>query len=433
MEERIDPRWDFVEEFLARQRERGLLRALREAAGIDGRARIKIEGRWLLNLASNDYLGLKTDPRLREAAANAAQRWGSGSGSSRLVAGTTSLHLKFEEALARFHGSPAALTFSSGYAAGVGVIAALAGREDRVLLDRLCHASLYDGARLSGAALGRFRHNDPAHLAELLEHEAPRGGRTLVVTDTVFSMEGDRAPLGEIARACRERGALLLVDEAHAVGVLGPGGRGLAAEAGLAGEDALVLGTLGKAFGAAGAYVACSARIRDYLVNACRALIYSTAPPPSLIGSLLASLEAVREAEEAAGAPGRDGRAPARAVAGPGARHPGQLDPDRARVAGRRAKSAGVRRGPGRSGGVRPGDPPANCPGRRQPGAVLAHRGPGPGGFRGGADRDWSGLGAGAPSVTISGLRGENLHPAAMLVTPSDFATSVTRRRSKSL
>ncbi len=298
MEERIDPRWDFVEEFLARQRERGLLRVLREVAGVDGRARIKVEGRWLLNLASNDYLGLKTDPRLREAAASAATRWGSGSGASRLVAGTTSLHLKLEEALARFHGSAAALTFSSGYAAGVGVIAALAGREDRVLLDRLCHASLYDGARLSGAALGRFRHNDPAHLTELLEREAPRGGRTLVVTDTVFSMEGDRAPLGEIARACRERGALLLVDEAHAVGVLGPGGRGLAAEAGLAGEDALVLGTLGKAFGAAGAYVACSARIRDYLVNACRALIYSTAPPPSLIGSLLAALEAVREAEE---------------------------------------------------------------------------------------------------------------------------------------
>ena len=293
----MDERWKFVQEFLEKQSERGLRRILRPRSALKAPGKIKIGGEELLDLSSNDYLGLKNDARLAKAMGEAARRWGSGSGASRLISGTTELHERVEAALARFHGCGAALTFSSGYAAGVGLIPAFAGRGDRAYLDRLCHASLYDGAILSGARLERFRHNDPGHLRELLERDSGRGGRALVVTDTVFSMDGDRAPLAELSALCRTHCALFIADEAHAVGVLGPGGRGLAAEQDLGAEDVLVLGTLGKAFGVSGAYVACAPEVRDYLINTCRSFIFSTAPPPPLLAAVEKALEIVLEAD----------------------------------------------------------------------------------------------------------------------------------------
>ena len=293
----MDHRWNFLERFLSQQTRSGLLRVLRPLSSIKEAVWVKLDDRWLLNLASNDYLGLRGDPRLAAAAAGAAARWGTGSGSSRLVSGTTSLHEEVERELAGFHRSEAALTFSSGYAAGVGVVPALVGRGDRVYLDRLCHACLYDGALLSGARIRRYRHNDPAHLEELLEKDSTLGGRALVLTDSVFSMDGDRAPLAEIAAICRRYSCLFLADEAHAVGVLGPGGRGLAAEAGLDSESVLTMGTLGKAFGVSGAYLVGAARVREYFINTCRSFIYSTAPPPPLLAAVGAALKIVKDAE----------------------------------------------------------------------------------------------------------------------------------------
>ena len=293
----MDERWEFIDDFLQAQAERGLRRFLRPLSCSGGGARVAYQGRLLLNLASNDYLGLKNDPRLAEAAWETARTWGIGSGASRLVSGTTELHERVEQKLARFHCTESALTFSSGYAAGVGVIQALAGRGDRIYLDRHCHACLYDGARVSGARLKRFRHNDHSHLESLLAEHGAQPGKALVVTDTVFSMDGETAPLKEIARICRKHGALLLADEAHAVGVLGPCGRGLAAELGLGEDDVLIMGTLSKAFGVAGAYIAGSEKVRDYLVNTCRSFIYSTAPPPALLAAVEKSLEIVETAD----------------------------------------------------------------------------------------------------------------------------------------
>jgi len=286
----MDERWAFVTNYLSSQREKDCLRVLRTLWPAEASSRVTLDGRSLLNLATNDYLGLHGDPRLAEAASQAASRCGMGSGGSRLICGTTPAHEEAEAALASFHGSEAALTFSSGYAAGVGVIAALAGRGDRLYLDRLCHASLYDGARLSGARLERFRHNDLGHLRGMLERDLGQSGRVLVVSDAVFSMDGDRAEVAALAALCREHGALFLLDEAHSMAVLGPGGRGLAAEADLPPEDVLVLGTLGKAFGLAGAYVVCTREVREYLVNTCRPFIYSTAPPAPLAAAVACSV-----------------------------------------------------------------------------------------------------------------------------------------------
>jgi len=282
----LDRRWEFAEKYLIEREERGLKRTLRPRDFFrDHPAKVSLDGRVLYNLASNDYLGLRDDPRLADSAAAAARSWGCGAGASRLMSGDTLLHEEFEAKLAGFHGTRAALAFSSGYAAGVGLLPALASHGDRLYLDRLCHACLYDGARLSGAGIRRYRHNDISHLRQLLEKDRGAGGRPVVVTDTVFSMDGDRAPIAEISAVCREFGALLVADEAHAVGVIGPGGRGVAATAGLTEEDVLVLATLGKAFGVSGAYVACSPLVRDYLVNACRSFVFSTATPPPVVAA----------------------------------------------------------------------------------------------------------------------------------------------------
>jgi len=277
----------------------GLRRELRALAPGPG-ARVIFQGREVLNFSSNDYLGLAASPMLRAALAEAVECEGAGSAASRLVCGTRGAHEELEQALAGFKGAEAALSFTSGYAAALGALPALAGRGDTVILDKLSHACLVDAARLSGAVLRVFPHN---HLGKLERLLASARGRVLVVTESVFSMDGDRAALPGIIELKERHGAWLLLDEAHAVGVLGPEGRGLAAELGLEKRVELQMGTLSKALGLCGGYIAASRAVADLLVNRARSLIYTTAPPPALARA------AVRALEWARGAHGDEARA----------------------------------------------------------------------------------------------------------------------------
>jgi 8-amino-7-oxononanoate synthase len=247
-----------------------------------------------LNFSSNDYLGLARHPRLIEAAAAATRRTGAGAGASRLVTGTLAEHVELEAAVARHKGYPAALVFGSGFLTSVGVIPALVGRGDHVFSDRLIHASMIDGIRLSRATLHRYRHNDLDHLARLLT-ECPASGRRLIVTESVFSMDGDRAPLPALAELAQRHGALLMVDEAHATGVLGPAGAGLVAEHGLQDAVNLCMGTFSKALGSYGGYVACSEAMRAWLINRARAFIYTTALPPGVVAASREALDLLGE------------------------------------------------------------------------------------------------------------------------------------------
>ena len=282
----------------------GLRRSLRMIDSPQG-AEVACAGRRLLNFSSNDYLGLAAHPRLIEAARQALDEAGAGAGASRLISGTHRYHERLEEELARFKNTAAALTFSSGYAAALGVIPALAGKEDVVILDKLCHACLIDAARLSGAVLRVFPHN---HLAKLESHlrwarEKHPQARLLVVIESVYSMDGDLAPLREIVELKDRFGAWLFVDEAHALGVLGQHGRGLADEQNVADRIEIQMGTLGKALGAGGAYVCGSAALRDFLINRARSFIFSTAPPPAVAAAACAavSLLALDEGGERVG------------------------------------------------------------------------------------------------------------------------------------
>lgn len=249
---------DFVDEELAALELRGRRRGVRVVDGRRGAA-IALDGRWVVNFSSNDYLGLADDPALVAAATAAMAVHGVGAGASRLITGTSDEVVALEQELARFHGAPSALVFGSGYAANTGVIPALVGRGDEVFSDERNHASIIDGCRLTRAEVRVWRHGDVADLGRLLA--AARGRRRLVVTESVFSMDGDRAPLAELRRLADLHGAMMLVDDAHAVGVSGPDGRGYGVSAGAE----LVIGTFGKAFGTAGADVLGSERITQYL------------------------------------------------------------------------------------------------------------------------------------------------------------------------
>jgi len=257
------------------------------------------DGRRLLNLSSNDYLGLARHPTLVEAARRAAER-GVGATASRLLVGSDPEVEALEAKIAAFKGTEAALVFSSGYAANVGAISALLGREDAVFSDRLNHASIWDGIKLSGATVFRYRHLDCDHLEELLD-EADRVGarRKLIVTDSVFSMDGDAAPLRELVELKERHGAALMIDDAHGGGVFGPRGEGYAHEVGVAEGVDLELGTFSKAFGVYGAYVAGRASWISFLVNRSRTFIYTTGLPPPIIGAISASIDLVAEAGEA--------------------------------------------------------------------------------------------------------------------------------------
>ena len=290
----------------------GLRRSLRMVSGPQG-PRVLLDGRPVLVLCSNNYLGLADNPRVREAAADAAMRWGVGAGASRLVSGTMTIHHRLEEHLAVFQRSPACVLFGSGYLANAGVIGALAGRGDTVFSDELNHASIIDGCRLSRAEVAVYKHRDMDHLEWLLRHhgrpargrsngrsaERPGAGRSgggrVIVTDSVFSMDADVAPLEQIVELADIYGARTIVDEAHALGVLGPGGRGAIAGAGLEGQVDVLIGTLGKALGSYGAYALATEATIDYLINAARPLIFSTAPPPPAVAGALAALEILEE------------------------------------------------------------------------------------------------------------------------------------------
>lgn len=276
----------------------GLLRSLRPLDSGAG-ARVLRDGRELWNFASNDYLGLAAHPALAEAFIDGIRKYGAGAAASRLVCGTLPPHRELEERLAEAKGREAALTFPSGFAVSTGALPALAGKGDVLVLDKLCHASLIDGARLSGATIRVFPHNDVAKLEKLLENirRKDASARVIVVTESVFSMDGDLCPLREIVEAKDRHGALLFLDEAHAFGVLGPQGMGLAAREGLQDRIDFQMGTLSKAAGLSGGYLATSTEWRDLLVNRARSFIYTTAPPPALAHASIAALKLIRSAE----------------------------------------------------------------------------------------------------------------------------------------
>jgi len=271
---------------------RGLLRSLEPLRSPPG-AEVELRpGERLINFSSNDYLGLAADPRIAQALADGARAWGTGAGASRLVSGDFLPQHELEQELARFEGSEAAVLFGSGYAANCGILPALAGPEDLILSDALNHASIIDGCRLSRARVEVFPHLDVGVAERLLRTPARR---KLVVTDAVFSMDGDRAPLPELAALCASSGAVLVVDEAHATGVIGPHGAGLCAEQGVSAD--LRMGTLSKSFGVAGAYVASSRAVCELLVNRARPLIFSTALPPALACAAVAALRILAGSE----------------------------------------------------------------------------------------------------------------------------------------
>lgn len=279
---------------------RGLRRRLRRVGGAQD-AVVEVDGRRVVLLCSNNYLGLAAHPEVTEAAARASRDLGAGSVSSRLISGHMTAHADLEERLAAWKGVEAALLFSTGYHANVGVISSVVGAGDVVVSDELNHASIIDGCRLSRARVAVYRHNDVDSLRETLAACAD-ARRILVVTESVFSMDGDLAPLAAIADAAEECGAWLMVDEAHAAGVFGPAGAGLVAELGLTPRVHIHMGTLGKALGSFGAYVAGSRPLIDHLINRARSFIFTTGLPPSAAAAARAALDVIaREPGRAAG------------------------------------------------------------------------------------------------------------------------------------
>jgi len=277
----VNGRWDaFLRDSLSVIEAAGLLRSLRVLDSPQS-ARVAIDGGDIVNFSSNDYLGLANHPALIEAAAKELKDGGFGSGSSRLLCGTLAAHQRLETAIAGFKRSEAALTFSSGYAAAMGTIPAICSKDDVIILDKLCHACLVDAARLSGACMRVFPHNDLDRLESHLRWagKSHPASRVLVLAESVYSMDGDLAPLRGIVELKDRHGAWLFLDEAHGIGVIGPNGRGLADAEGVADRVEIQMGTLGKALGAHGAYIAGSRLLRDFLINRARSFIFSTAPP----------------------------------------------------------------------------------------------------------------------------------------------------------
>lgn len=280
--------WEWITAALDDRRRSGNLRQLRPFRPAD-RGRVEVAGRVLVNCSANDYLGLSRHPEVVARAADCLRRFGAGSTASRLVCGTLPICEAVEARLARLKGTGAALLFPTGLQLNTTLLAALADRHTLILVDRLAHRSIIDGARLAAGRFWRFRHNDLHHLEDLLRRHRSEYNRCLVMTETVFSMDGDRLEVAEFSRLCRRYDAFSIVDEAHATGVLGEQGMGLAV-----GHDLdLVMGTFGKGCGSFGAYVATSPEIRDYLVNFCAGFIYTTALPPAVLGAVDAALDLV--------------------------------------------------------------------------------------------------------------------------------------------
>ncbi len=294
---------DDLNQRLAALREQGLYRELRRVDCAPG-PRLEIGGATCLNFSSNDYLGLANHPALKAAAIECIGKYGAGAGASRLICGSLAPFHELEDALAAFKQTEAALTFSTGYATALGTVTALVGKGDIVILDKLVHASIVDAARLSGAKLRVFAHNDLNELEDRLRWAAEERSRNseaatqvLVITESIFSMDGDAAPLREIVALKEKYGAWLMVDEAHATGVIGEGGRGLSDAVGVSDRVEIKLGTLGKALGASGGFICGSRVLIDYLVNRARSFIFSTAPPPAAAAAASAAIRLVQSHE----------------------------------------------------------------------------------------------------------------------------------------
>ncbi len=281
-----------IEARLSELESMGLRRAMRLVSGPQG-PRVLLDGKPVLLLCSNNYLGLADHPQVRSAAAEAAMRWGAGAGASRLVCGTMTPHRRLEERLATFKGRESALLFGSGYLANTGVIAALARPGDVVFSDALNHASIVDGCRMSRAETFVYDHCDLEHLEWGIAQAEGRGA--LIVTDALFSMDGDLAPLVELVELTQQHRLRLVVDEAHSTGTVGPGGRGALVDVGIEDQVDVIVGTLGKALGSYGAFVACEREMARYLVNAARTFIFSTAPSPPSVAAALAALELLEQ------------------------------------------------------------------------------------------------------------------------------------------
>lgn len=281
-------------------REQNLFRELRRVDSPQG-SRIQIGGQTFLNFSSNDYLGLADDALLKEAAIKAVEQYGAGSGASRLICGSLAPFHELEESLAAFKRTEAALSFSTGYATAIGTICALIGKEDIIILDKLVHASIVDAAKLSSAKIRVFAHNDLNDLEDKLKwattnsrHPSSATRHILIVTESIFSMDGDAAPLREIVDLKNKYGAWLMVDEAHATGAIGKNGRGLADELGVGNQIEIQMGTLGKAMGASGGYICGSRILIDFLINRARSFIFSTAPVPAAAAAARAAVEFIQ-------------------------------------------------------------------------------------------------------------------------------------------
>jgi 8-amino-7-oxononanoate synthase len=283
----------FIDTELQRLKDAGLYRRLRRVDGAQDSTLI-VDGREVIDFSSNNYLGIANHPALAAAAKAAIDRYGCGSGASRLISGNMTLHEELEAKLAEFKGTEAALVFNSGFQANTGILSTLVGDGDVIFSDALNHASIIDGCRLSRAKTEVYRHCDLEQLERQLK-QAPSGARKLIVTETIFSMDGDEAPLVGIVELAEKFNAMMMVDEAHATGIFGANGAGVVAKLGLAKRVTVQMGTLGKALGGFGAYVAGSSGLRDLLINRCRSFIFTTALPPAVMAMALAALDLVKQ------------------------------------------------------------------------------------------------------------------------------------------
>ncbi|MGZ4129167.1 MAG: glycine C-acetyltransferase [Actinomycetota bacterium] len=284
---------DYLKDELNKLAETGSLLTIRTLER-EQNARTRFDGKDVVNLASNNYLGLAAHPRLKEAAAKAAMEFGAGSGAVRTIAGTMTLHKTLEERFAAFKDAESAILFQSGFTANAGCVAAILGPEDVIVSDQLNHASIIDGARLSRATIKVFPHKDTEAAATLLD-EASGARRRLLITDGVFSMDGDIAPLPDLVKVAEAHGAIMMIDDAHASGVLGPGGKGTVAHFGLQGRVDIQVGTLSKALGSLGGYIAGPKHLSDYLANRGRPFLFSTSHPPAVVAAALAALDVMND------------------------------------------------------------------------------------------------------------------------------------------
>jgi glycine C-acetyltransferase len=288
---------DYLKERLHELEGQGLAIHPRTLEGPTG-ARARFDGREVINLASNNYLGLANHPRMNAAAARAASELGAGTGAVRTIAGTMSMHRELERRFAEFKHAEDALMFQSGFTANAGTVAAILDKEDVIVSDRLNHASIIDGARLSRAEIKVFEHRDAAHADALLVESARPGRRQLLITDGVFSMDGDIAPLPDLVEVAERRGAIMMIDDAHASGVLGTGGAGTVDHFGLHGRVDIQVGTLSKAIGVLGGFIAGPGELIEWLVNRGRPFLFSTSAPPAVVAACIEALDIMRDEPE---------------------------------------------------------------------------------------------------------------------------------------